>query len=136
MAVVERARTDLVAIHSFAHTPTDAHNCRHPDAVDDRALCVTYRRDVEPSAALVLPLGARLHGLRRSLVAELRRAEPDGTALDELCLDLLALTRQAADSPRRMGLPRGRSSPACAQRPTPPTSTRHWILSLRPPRGA
>jgi AraC-like DNA-binding protein len=103
MAVVERARTDLVAIHSFAHTPTDAHNCRHPDAVDDRALCVTYRRDVEPSAALVLPLGARLHGLRRSLVAELRRAEPDGTALDELCLDLLALTRQAADSPRRMG---------------------------------
>lgn len=146
MAVVERARTDLVAIHSFAHSPGDAYvacewwsrscvafttygswqvrsvrgraevhantvlvgeggteyDCRHVDTMDDRALCITYRVDVEPSPALVIPLSTRLHAIRRSMVAELRRGEPDRTAIDELSLDLLALTRQSPGSSRRL----------------------------------
>lgn len=77
------------------------YDCRHGDGVDDRGVCVTYRREVEPAATLVLPLGARLHTLRRSLAAELRQAEPDGTMIDELCLDLLASTRAGADRIRR-----------------------------------
>lgn len=143
---MERARTGLVAIHSYSHAPTDArlscewwprscvafttfgsweirsgfgrgsvatrsvlvgqggteYDCRHHDGMDDRALCVTYRGEVPPSAALVLPLGSRLHSVRRSLVAELRRAELDEPAIDDLCLDLLALTRNADARTRRL----------------------------------
>jgi AraC family transcriptional regulator len=77
------------------------YDCRHDVGVDDRALVVTYRREVEPSTGLVLPLGSRLHVLRRSLVRELRCDEPDATAIDELCVDLLTLTRSAMDRLRR-----------------------------------
>lgn len=145
MLVVERARTDLVELHTFAHTPTDHHvanewwprscvaftavgsweircgrgrsevrtdtvligegrteyDCLHEDGLNDRALCITYRTDVAPGQALALPVGPRLHALRRSLVTELRRTEPDGTTIDELCLDLLALTRYPVERPRR-----------------------------------
>lgn len=90
-------RTDTVLVGDGG----SEYDCRHDDAVDDRALCVTYRGEVEQSTALVLPLGARLHALRRSLTAELRRAHPDGTAIDELCLDLLTSTRQSQERARR-----------------------------------
>jgi AraC family transcriptional regulator len=147
MPVVERARTGLVAVHSFWHAPTDAHvsrewwprscvafttlgsweirstagraavrtdailvgeggreyDCRHDDGMDDRALCVTYRQEVEPSTALVLALGSRLHAVRRSLVAELRGGEPDAAVIDDLCLDLLRLTRGVPDRLTRAG---------------------------------
>lgn len=149
MVVVERVRTDVVAIHSFAHSPGDArvacewwsrscvafttygswqvrsvrgraevhtntaligdggtdYDCRHTDTMDDRALCVTYLVDVESGPALVIPLNTRLHAIRRSILAELRRGEPDRTAIDELSLDLLASTRRVPGSS-------GRPSPA------------------------
>ena len=45
-----------------------------------------------------------MHQLCRSLVAELRRAQPSRTAVDELCLDLLELMRMDADVSRRTGV--------------------------------
>ncbi|HLQ53545.1 MAG TPA: helix-turn-helix domain-containing protein [Streptosporangiaceae bacterium] len=71
------------------------HDCRHPSGVDDRLLCVIYRADVDPGPALLVPQVAELHCLRRSLVAELRSAEPEGDEVDALCLAMLAQSQQA-----------------------------------------
>jgi AraC-like DNA-binding protein len=74
------------------------HECRHPDGADDRMLCVLYRGEVDPGPVLVVPQVAALHSLRRSLVAELRRADPDPGEVEALSLALLAAVREAPGS--------------------------------------
>ena len=64
------------------------HECRHPDGADDRMLCVLYLDAVDPGPALVVPQVAALHSLRRSLAAELRRADPDPGEVEALSLAL------------------------------------------------
>ena len=79
------------------------HECRHPDGVDDRMLCVLYQDGVDPGPALVIPQAAELHSLRRSLVAELRLADPDPGEVEALCLVMLGAVREAPGSPARPG---------------------------------
>jgi hypothetical protein len=42
--------------------------CEHPAGLEDRAWCVTFREEAEAPAALLLPLGPRLHAIRRALL--------------------------------------------------------------------
>ncbi len=77
------------------------HECRHPDGVDDRMLCVTYLTEADPGHQVALPVGARLHGLRRRLAGELARGEPDQGELDGLALALLAMVRDGGERARR-----------------------------------
>jgi len=80
------------------------HDCRHPDGADDRLLCVLYRGDVDPGPALLVPQVAALHSLRRSLVAELRAADPDCGEVEALSLALLDTVRELpGSSPRSNG---------------------------------
>jgi AraC family transcriptional regulator len=74
------------------------HDCRHPDGVDDRMLCVLYRGDVDPGPALLVPQVAALHSLRRSLVHELRSADPDRDEVEALSLALLDVVREVPGS--------------------------------------
>jgi AraC-like DNA-binding protein len=69
--------------------------CRHPVGVDDRMLSVMYRGDVDPGPMLLVPQVAALHSLRRSLVAELRSADPDRGEVDALSLAILDAVREA-----------------------------------------
>lgn len=78
------------------------HDCRHPDGMDDRMLCVLYRAEVDPGPALLVPQVPVLYSLRRSLVAQLRRATPDPEEVEALGLALLEAVREA---------PAGRSHP-------------------------
>ena len=71
------------------------HECRHADGVEDRMLCVLYLGEVDPGPALVVPQVAALHSLRRSLVAELRPADPDPGEVEALGFALLAAVRDA-----------------------------------------
>jgi AraC-like DNA-binding protein len=75
--------------------------CVHEEGMDDRALCVTYRSEVDVGPAVLLPLGRRFHGLRRAIAAALRSVEPDGDEIDQLGLALLQLAREGGDRPRR-----------------------------------
>ena len=76
------------------------HDCRHPDGVGDRMLCVLYQGDVDTGPVLVAPQVAALHSLRRSLAAELRRADPDQGEVEALAFALLGAVREAPrDSP-------------------------------------
>src|SRR5215469_10746956 len=80
------------------------HDCRHPDGADDRMLCVLYRGDVDPGPALLVPQVAALHSLRRSLVAELRAADPDCGEVEALSLALLDTVQELpGSSPRSNG---------------------------------
>ena len=79
------------------------HDCRHPGGVDDRMLCVVYRSPVDPGPVLLVPQVAALHSLRRSLVAELRPADPDRDEVEALSLALLEAVRQAPGSLPRPG---------------------------------
>jgi AraC-like DNA-binding protein len=79
------------------------HDCRHPGGVDDRMLCVLYRSPVDPGPALLVPQVAALHSFRRSLVAELRPADPDRGEVEALSLALLEAVRQAPGSSPRPG---------------------------------
>jgi len=74
------------------------HNCRHPAGVDDRMLCVLYRRDIDPGPMLLVPQVAALHSVRRSLVAELRAVDPDHGEVEELSLVLLDAVRHVSGS--------------------------------------
>ena len=74
------------------------HDCRHPGGLDDRMLCVLYRSPVDPGPVLLVPQMAALHSLRRSLVAELRPADPDRDEVEALSLALLEAVRQAPGS--------------------------------------
>lgn len=71
------------------------HDCRHPDGVGDRMLCVMYQGDVDTGPVLVAPQVAALHSLRRSLTAELRRADPDPREVEALAFALLGAVREA-----------------------------------------
>ena len=71
------------------------HDCRHPGGLDDRMLCILYRGDVDPGPALLVPQVAALHSVRKSLVAELRAADPDGRQVEALSLVLLDMVREA-----------------------------------------
>lgn len=75
------------------------YDCRHPDGVDDRMLVVGYRVEVDPGPRLLVPLGATLQRLRRSLIAELRTNEPDQDRVDTLCQALLERAREAPGPP-------------------------------------
>jgi AraC family transcriptional regulator len=70
------------------------YECRHPDGVGDRMMCVLYQDDVDPGPALVVPQAAELRSLRRSLAAQLRLAAPDPGEVDALCLALLGVVRE------------------------------------------
>ena len=74
------------------------HECRHDSGLDDRMLCVLFRDEVDPGPALLVPQATALHSLRRSLVAELRPAEPDAAEVDALCMALLDTVRQEPGS--------------------------------------
>jgi|SRR5215469_2261904 len=69
------------------------HDCRHPGGAHDRLLCVLYLSDVDPGPALLVPQVAALHSLRRSLVGELRSADPDRHEIETLSLALLDTVR-------------------------------------------
>lgn len=73
------------------------HDCRHPDGVGDRMLCVLYQGDVDTGPVLVAPQVAALHSLRRSLAAELRRVDPDPHEVEALAFALLDAVREAPD---------------------------------------
>jgi AraC-like DNA-binding protein len=74
------------------------HYCCHPGGVDDRMLCVLYRRDIDPGPMLLVPQVAALHSVRRSLVAELRAVDPDHGQVEELSLVLLDAVRHVPGS--------------------------------------
>jgi AraC family transcriptional regulator len=82
------------------------YECRHPDGVGDRMVCVLYRVDVDPGQRLVVPQVATLHSLRRSLAAQLRMSDPDLCEVEALSLALLGTVR---DSPDGSAGPGGRS---------------------------
>jgi AraC family transcriptional regulator len=110
-----RARRGTGDVSANAVLVTEAaaeHDCRHPGGLDDRMLCVLYRGDADPGPALLVPHGPALHGLRRSLVAELRAADPDRGEVEQLSLALREAVRQA---PGRSSRP-GRRSQAIAGR--------------------
>jgi hypothetical protein len=77
------------------YPPEPETECQHPDGVDDRMLCVLYRSDVDAGPLLLVPQVAALHSLRRSLVAELRSADPDHGEVDALSLAMLDAVREA-----------------------------------------
>jgi AraC-like DNA-binding protein len=79
------------------------YDCRHPDGMDDRMLCVIYRRDVDPGPAVLVPQAPALRQTGRSLAAELRSAEPAPDEVEALCLAMLELCREAPGRPRRPG---------------------------------
>ena len=74
------------------------HDCRHPGGVDDRMLCVLYLGDIDPGPMLLVPQRPALHSLRKSLVAELRAADPDRGEVEALSLALLDMVREAPGS--------------------------------------
>jgi AraC-like DNA-binding protein len=82
------------------------HDCQHPAGVDDRMLAVVYHKDVDPGPRLLIPQVTALHSVRRSLVAELRRAVPDRGEVEALGLVLLEVVR---DAPRGFPSTGGRS---------------------------
>ena len=69
-------------------------------------LCVLYQGEVDPGPRLLVPQVPALHSLRRSLVAELRSADPDRGEVEALSLVLLEMVREA---PRGMSRSGGRS---------------------------
>jgi AraC-like DNA-binding protein len=71
------------------------HDCRHPDGVDDRMLCVLYRGEVDPGPWLLVPQVAAVNSLRRSLLAVLRSGAPDCDEAEALSLALLQAVREA-----------------------------------------
>ena len=74
------------------------HDCRHPGGVDDRMLCVLYLGDIDPGPMLLVPQRPALHSLRKSLVAQLRAADPDRGEVEALSLALLDMVREAPGS--------------------------------------
>jgi len=79
------------------------HDCRHPDGLDDRMLCVLYCGDIDPGPVLLVPHLAPLQSLRKSLVAELRAADPDRGEVEALSLALLDAVRDGPSSSRGPG---------------------------------
>jgi AraC family transcriptional regulator len=79
------------------------HDCRHEGGVDDRMLCVVYRREIDPGPRLLVPHAAALHSVRRSLAAELRAADPDRDEVEALSLALLEAVREAPGGAVRPG---------------------------------
>jgi AraC-like DNA-binding protein len=79
------------------------HDCRHPAGIDDRMLCVLYQKEIDPGPELVVPQVAALHSVRRSLVAELRRADPDQGEVEALSLMLPEVVREAPRGGRGPG---------------------------------
>ena len=79
------------------------HECRHPDGLDDRMLCVIYLGDPDPGPALLVRQSTALRRARRSLVAALRLPDPDRDEVDALCLGKLELCRDAPGPPGRPG---------------------------------
>jgi AraC-like DNA-binding protein len=71
------------------------HDCRHPDGVHDRMMCVLFLGEVDPGHALLVPQVAVLNSLRGSLVALVRSGNPDRGEVDALCLALLQAVREA-----------------------------------------
>lgn len=70
------------------------HDCRHPRGVEDRMFCILYLDEVDPGPALLVPQDARVHSLRRSLVAQLRLDEPDHDEVSALCLAIHDAVRE------------------------------------------
>lgn len=101
-----RGQADLTPGTVLVAAAGAEHDCRHPYGTDDRMLCVVYRREVDPGPRLMVPQVAALHSVRRSLIAELRAADPDRAEVEALSLVLLEKVREAPGALRR---PTGRS---------------------------
>jgi AraC family transcriptional regulator len=71
---------------------------RHPLGLDDRVLAVTYRDDIDSCASRSVPVGARIHRLRRMLMREIAREHPEPQVIDDLGSALLAVL-EAGDEP-------------------------------------
>lgn len=110
-----RGRGDVTPDTVLVNEPAAEHDCLHPHGLDDRMLCVLFREDADPGPALLVPHVPALHSLRRSLVAELRSAAPDGAEIDALGMAMLQAVR---DVPATSGAaPRpGERSRALVQR--------------------
>jgi hypothetical protein len=95
-----RGRGDVTPDTVLVSEPAAEHDCLHPHGLDDRMLCVLFREDVDPGPALLVRHVPALHSLRRSLVAELRFAAPDGAEIDALGTAMLQAVR---DVPATLG---------------------------------
>jgi AraC-like DNA-binding protein len=100
-----RGGGDVTPDTVLVNEPAAEHDCLHPHGLDDRMLCVMFREDVDVGPALLVPHVPALHSLRRSLVAELRSAAPDGAEIDALAMAMLRAVRDvpASDTPPRPG---------------------------------
>ncbi len=88
-----RGHGDVTPDTVLVNEPAAEHDCLHPHGLDDRMLCVLFREDVDPGRALLVPHVPALHSLRRSLMAELRLAVPDGAEIDALGMAMLQAVR-------------------------------------------
>jgi AraC family transcriptional regulator len=119
-----RGRGEVTPGTVVVNEPAAEHDCLHPHGLGDRMLCVLFREDVDPGPALLVPHVPALHSLRRSLVAELRFAVPDGAEIDALGMAMLQAVR---DLPATLGAaPRlGERSRAVVQRLTAEADARY-----------
>jgi len=84
-----RGRGEVTPDTVLVNEPAAAHDCLHPHGLGDRMLCVLFREEVDPGPALLVPHYPALHSLRRSLVAEMRSADPDTAEIDALAMAML-----------------------------------------------
>lgn len=93
-----RGRGEVTPDTVLVNEPAAEHDCLRPHGLDDRMLCVLFRKDVDPGPALLVPHVPALHSLRRSLVAELRSAAPDGAEIDALAMAMLETVRNVSST--------------------------------------
>jgi AraC family transcriptional regulator len=93
-----RGKSEVTPGNVLASEGGAEYECRHPDGVGDRMVCVLYRGDVDPGPRLVVPQVPMLHSLRRSLAAQLRMSDPDPYEVEALSLALLGTVRESPDS--------------------------------------
>jgi AraC-like DNA-binding protein len=89
-----RGRGEVTPGTVLVNEPAAEHDCLHPHGLDDRMLCVLFCEDADPGPALLVPQVPGLHSLRRSLVAELRSAAPDGAEVDAIGMAMLQAMRE------------------------------------------
>lgn len=73
----------------------------HPRGLDDRVLAVTYE-GVDAGAPASVPIGARTHRLRRSLMRELAAEHPEPRVIDDIGLALIVIAQAGGEEVPRV----------------------------------